>query len=101
MKRIGDKIYHTSAWRKLRRYYYGKQHGVCERCGRPGDIVHHKVHINESNVNDPSITLNEKLLELLCHECHNKEHKQIHSATRKGMGFDEEGNLIKLESKVF
>ncbi|WP_339164705.1 HNH endonuclease [Siminovitchia sp. FSL H7-0308] len=94
-KRIGDKIYQTQAWRKLRQYYYDSQHGICERCGSPGDIVHHTIPITKENVNDPSITLNKDLLELLCHDCHNKEHKQVHSPIREGCGFDEIGQLIK------
>jgi len=96
-KRIGDEIYHTSAWRKLRQSYYHSQYGVCERCAAPGDIVHHKVHITKENVNDPFITLNEANLELLCHDCHNREHKTTHFPVRKGFGFDANGNLIKTD----
>lgn len=97
MKRIGDKIYHTSAWRKLRQSYYDSQHGICERCGRPGDIVHHKVHITKDNVNDPFVTMNADNLELLCIDCHNKEHFKVHSQVREGFGFDDEGNLIEIK----
>ncbi|WP_313894690.1 HNH endonuclease signature motif containing protein [Psychrobacillus sp.] len=94
-KRVGDKIYHTSAWRKLRQSYYGSQYGMCERCDAPGDIVHHKIHITKENVNDPSVTLNADNLELLCHSCHNKEHKQVYSPIRNELKFDEFGNLVK------
>ena len=92
-RRIGDKIYQTVAWRKLRQYYYGKQHGVCERCGEPGDVVHHVIHIDETNVNDPNITMSEDNLELLCHTCHNREHKQVHEPLRDGFSFDANGEL--------
>lgn len=92
-RRIGDKIYQTVAWRKLRQYYYGKVHGICERCGEPGDVVHHKIHIDESNVNDPNITMSEDNLELLCHTCHNREHKQVHEPLRDGFSFDANGEL--------
>lgn len=97
-QRVGDGIYHTVAWRRLRRYYYTRVHGICERCGKPGDIVHHKIPIDESNVNDPSITLSVSNLELLCHSCHNREHKLSVDSVREDVVFDESGNLIQKES---
>lgn len=39
-----------------------------------GYIVHHKSYINASNVWNTEITLNFDNLELLCLDCHNKEH---------------------------
>ncbi len=95
-KRIGDKIYHTTAWRKLRQSYYTSKHGLCERCNTPGDIVHHKIHITRENVDDPYVTLNADNLELLCHDCHNKEHKQVHEPVREGFTFDENGQLVEM-----
>lgn len=94
-RRVGDAIYHTTRWRRLRQAYYTEQHGICERCGQPGDVVHHIEHITIDNVDDPDVTLNADRLELLCHSCHNKEHKQTVSPIRDGFGFDDEGNLIK------
>ena len=94
MKRVGDKIYHTSTWRKLRKYYYHKKHGICERCGEPGDIVDHIEEITIDNVNDPNITFNEENLQLLCLACHNKKTFKKHFPIREGFGFDKEGNLI-------
>jgi 5-methylcytosine-specific restriction enzyme A len=96
-RRVGDKVYHSTAWRKLRRSYYTQQYGLCERCGRPGDIVHHKIPITTDNVDNPEITLNEELLELLCISCHNKEHYLKHSPIREGLAFDEFGQLIKIK----
>lgn len=96
-KRIGDKIYHTQRWRKLRRYKYGREHGICEQCGEPGDIVDHIEEITPDNVNDPNITFNIKNLMLLCLSCHNKKTFKKHYPVREGMGFDEKGNLIVLK----
>ena len=98
-RRIGDKIYKTHAWKKLRQSYYTKQHGLCERCGQPGDIVHHKVYITKENVNDPNITMNEKLLELLCISCHNKEHYRKDEPLREGLKFDEFGQLVQVNAE--
>lgn len=52
---------------------------MCEICSRnglivPGEIVHHVIHLNESNINDPDITLNINNLQLVCRDCHAKIH---------------------------
>ena len=65
---------------------------ICERCGRPAQICHHKKWLNAQNVNDPTVALNPDNLEALCIECHNAEHGQKHSTTI----FDDEGNVIKV-----
>lgn len=44
----------------------------------PGDQVHHKKHLTPKNINDPEITLNWDNLELLCLDCHRKEHDKGH-----------------------
>lgn len=95
--RVGDKIYHSTAWRKLRKYYFEKQHGICERCQEPGEIVDHIEEITEDNVNDPNITLNEENLQLLCLACHNRKTFTKHLPIREGLGFDEFGNLIQIK----
>ena len=72
-------FYHTAAWLKCRDAYASSVGNLCERCAakgiiRTGDIVHHKVHINAGNINDPSVLLSFDNLELLCLDCHNQEH---------------------------
>ena len=54
-------------WRK-RKY--------CSRCGKPASVVHHKIHLTPHNIDNPSITLSEDNLELLCRECHIKKHER-------------------------
>ena len=72
--------------------------GVCERCGQPkGTIVHHKIHLDETNITDDNITLNFDNLELLCIECHNKEHMGKYRPTRAGLMFNEKGEVIKVK----
>lgn len=56
-----------------------------------GEIVHHKNYINISNIYEPSITMSFDNLELLCLDCHNKEH----IAT-----FDEAGNIKPREENI-
>lgn len=74
--------------------------GICERCGSPnGTEVHHKIILNEDNINNPQITLNFDNLELLCQTCHAKHHNSKYSPTRDDVCFNEFGDLIKNESK--
>ncbi|WP_338000541.1 HNH endonuclease [Sporolactobacillus sp. CQH2019] len=94
MKPWAKKFYRSAAWQKARHAYIVKRYGLCERCGQPGTIVHHKIYLSPKNINNPSIALNDEHFELLCKDCHNKEHFEKYSATRNGFAFDNEGNLI-------
>jgi 5-methylcytosine-specific restriction enzyme A len=94
-KDYAKQFYNSTAWKKCRAGYIKSVHGLCERCGKPGWIVHHKKYITPENINDPNITLNWSNLEYVCQDCHNKEHFEKHSPVRAGLAFDESGNLIK------
>lgn len=72
-------FYGSRAWKRCRTEYKKSVGGLCERCKtkgliEPGYIVHHKEYINARNITDPNILLNFDNLELLCMDCHNKEH---------------------------
>lgn len=94
MKEWAKHFYKSKAWRQCRDAYFAYRHGLCERCQRPGKIVHHKIYLNPSNINDPDISLNWQHLELLCQDCHNKEHHERRSVTRYDVMFDENGDLV-------
>lgn len=66
---------------------------VCERCGGVGEICHHKIYLNPSNINDPNITLSFSNLECLCRDCHGKEHE----LKRDWVVFDETGNIERVK----
>lgn len=87
-------FYRTQAWREVRQAYYISQHGICERCGNAGLIVHHKIELTPENIGNPDITLNWDNLELLCQACHNAEHFGG-GVTADGLTFDAEGNLTR------
>ncbi len=74
MQAWAKKFYNSKAWKKTRTAYIKSQNGLCERCKQAGDIVHHKIYLTPQNINNPLITLSMSNLELLCQECHNKEH---------------------------
>jgi predicted HNH restriction endonuclease len=65
---------------------------LCEHCGAIGIEVHHKDRLSIDNVSDTSIILNQENLEMLCRNCHNKEHKRFSKEDR----FDSEGNMLKV-----
>ena len=91
-KEYAKDFYYSTKWKKCRRGFMSSKHYICERCGRPAKIVHHKIHITPMNINDPEITLNWNNLQALCHECHNIVHGS--EATIKEVSFDENGDLI-------
>lgn len=74
MKEFAKRFYLSAAWRRTRDAYFRYRCGICERCGAAGDIVHHKAHLTPANINDPRVALSFDNLELLCQDCHNKEH---------------------------
>lgn len=74
-----DWIYGTAKWKRLRDAYKRQAGGLCERClkcglVRAGEFVHHKIHLDASNMFDETVTLNTANLELLCRDCHAAEH---------------------------
>ena len=80
MREFAKTFYKSQAWKKCRDAYTKSQGGLCERCRAkglivPGVIVHHKIHISEDNITDPSITLCFDNLQLLCRDCHADAHK--------------------------
>lgn len=87
-------FYLSPEWRRARAYIVDRDHGLCVRCGRPGEIVHHKTHLTPQNIDDPEIALGEENLELLCRDCHGMEHTSDPPAAA-GLTFDEEGNLVR------
>ena len=58
-----------------------------------GYIVHHKSYIDMNNIYNPDITINFDNLELLCIDCHNKEHFSNNM-------FNADGELIEQHKKA-
>jgi 5-methylcytosine-specific restriction endonuclease McrA len=90
-----EKFYHSKAWRRLSRAFLLSQNYICEVCGRPAEIAHHKRHITPENISNPAVTLNAENLQAVCLECHNTIHYGTGGAIVKGLDFDENGDLRK------
>lgn len=99
-----NRFYSSKAWKNCRTEYSKKVGGLCERCYEngeivPGEIVHHKEHLNDSNLNDPAVALNMDNLELLCRKCHAAEHPELY-ANRRRYSVDEYGN-VRARKNIF
>ena len=92
MKAWAKSFYLSAAWENTRAAYLMSQDYICERCGEPAKIVHHRKHITRNNINDTGITLSWDNLEALCQECHNKEHHK--RAPKQRYGFDADGGIL-------
>jgi 5-methylcytosine-specific restriction endonuclease McrA len=96
MKSWAEKFYKSKAWKECRESYITIVHGLCERCGQPGKIVHHKEILIPENINDPYVSFNWDKLEYLCQDCHNKEHHACKDKiTRDGLVFNKYGELVE------
>lgn len=95
-------FYKTSRWIKCRKSYIDNRimtdGGLCEEChNRPGYIVHHKIHLTESNIQDPEVSLNHGNLEYVCKECHDGfEGHGLNKAAKPLCMFDSTGQPISL-----
>lgn len=86
-------FYRSRAWQECRAALVADRYGLCEQCGGPGLIVHHRVRLTPANIGNPAVTLDWANLELLCIECHNRAHGG--DSVSDGLSFDASGNLIR------
>jgi len=84
-------FYKSDTWKLARELKFRQNNGRCERCGGVGQEVHHKVRLNIDNVSDVGVSINPANLELLCKDCHNKEHNRFKSSDI----FDVHGDFVK------
>ena len=94
MKQWAQAFYLSQNWKDTSRAYLLTQNNICERCGEPAKICHHKTYLTRENINDQAIALSWDNLEELCQDCHNKEHHRTEKNRR--YKFDAEGNIVYL-----
>ena len=94
MPGIADALYQSEKWHRTKNAYLTSKHYICERCGAPAVIVHHREHLNALTMRDPAKALAFDNLEALCQTCHNREHFGDHERIREGMYFDADGNTV-------
>lgn len=96
-REFAQAFYNSAAWHKVRKLVINRDHGLCQKCGKPGYIVDHIIELTPENINDPEISLNLDNLQYLCLSCHTTKTFSKYKATRKGLDFDENGDLIQVD----
>jgi 5-methylcytosine-specific restriction endonuclease McrA len=95
MRDFAKSFYKSKRWQKCRDAFMESKHYICERCGRPAVIAHHRKYITPENINDPNIALSWDNLECLCNACHEAEHRGKLPVISEGLKFDKRGNVVK------
>ena len=77
-----NSFYASKEWATAKLELIQQRGMVCQKCGKtiinPTYLIpHHKKKITAENVNNPLITLNADLIELVCFWCHNQEHDRF------------------------
>lgn len=93
-------FYRSKAWKNVRQYVFTRDKGLCQDCLKngiytAGKEVHHITWLTPDNINNPSITLNENNLILLCKDCHHNRHDRYKPKIREGLVFNEYGELVE------
>ena len=104
MKEYAVAFYKSTQWEQCRLSYLKSVGGLCEQCkvqGRitPAKIVHHKIFLNQSNINDPTVTLNWHNLEAVCKQCHEDIHENCGRKQPKRYIVDDLGRIIGIDLK--
>ena len=92
------RFYNSKAWKRASQAYMKSKHYICERCGQPAAVCHHRSYLNEANYTDPAISLNFDNLECLCMACHNDEH--FSEKPERCIIFDNTGNIQNIIEKT-
>jgi hypothetical protein len=75
-------FYKSKEWTQFRMMLIQQRGPICSRCGSiiPDSvnlIGHHKVELTPENVYDATISLNPEKVDLICFDCHNREHRRF------------------------
>lgn len=75
-------FYASKEWITLRLLLINERGNKCEHCHeiipKSKELIgHHTIELTPENVHDHNISLNPKLIEIVCFDCHNKEHKRF------------------------
>jgi hypothetical protein len=75
-------FYASKEWVTLRLSLINERGNKCVRCNqfiaKSKDLIgHHKIELTPENVHDRLISLDPDMIELVCFDCHNKEHNRF------------------------
>ncbi|GHU67020.1 hypothetical protein FACS1894184_06140 [Clostridia bacterium] len=98
---IVDKVYKSKQWQGCRAAYFATQHGICERCGEPGEIVHHLEELTPDNSNNLGTVYGWDNLQLLCWGCHERTKGAAGGIPiREDIAFDANGNVMPSGKRI-
>ena len=89
-----QQFYHSKLWRQAREQRLRKDMYSCHDCGGTASEVHHIKPLTEDNIEDYTISLNERNLMSLCKECHSKRTAGNTGDLPSGYVFDEDGQAV-------
>ena len=89
-----QQFYHSKLWRQARQQRLHKDMYTCHDCGATAREVHHIKPLTEDNIEDYTISLNERNLMSLCKECHSKRTAGNTGDLPSGYVFDEDGQPV-------
>jgi len=100
MKDYARQFYSSKQWQRTRKAYAKSKLNLCEVCLskgiiKPGEIVHHKIHLTPDNINNPLVTLDWNNLQLVCRDCHAEIHEL--NQRKRRYKIDSCGNVIILK----
>lgn len=98
-KAFSRRFYNSGAWVKTSQAYKRHKFGLCEKCGKLGEEVHHIIPLSPSNINDPQITLNWDNLMLLCRSCHELIEGKA-KPTIDGIIFTPDGQVMEVQDDI-
>lgn len=89
------RFYKSARWRYCKDAYAKSVGYLCEDCKRrgihrTGRVCHHLIELDETNYNDPEISLNWDNLVFLCQSCHELRH----SNDPRRYTFDQNGDIV-------
>jgi len=73
------RLIQSKRWQQVRNRYL-KEHPACERCGKPGEEVHHiknLMQFREDPIKMEQMAFDDENLMTCCHECHQKLHYEM------------------------
>lgn len=94
-KEFSRKFYNSGAWVKTSKAYKEHKFGLCEKCGKVGEEVHHIIPLTPENINNPLISLCWDNLMLLCRSCHELIEERA-KATIDGIIFTKDGQVMEV-----
>ena len=69
-KEFSRAFYNSRTWKECKEEYLRSKGYLCERCLKqgkitPAKIVHHKIHLNPNNINNPEVAIGFNNLEAI------------------------------------